>query len=351
MKFWLQYHRSESNEVSASHVQCLINGWEKSLGLCKRKRRRGGDDGPEEIPAEVLEFIEQERQLLNNPANFAITDGKSLENMILPYLHHILEFYRTSGTGSKGFSIAPVCKMKRHFLTIDTAVLYELLKNVAKEVDPKLCPEWLTALGNLTKKAFFHKENAGSQKIAWDVTFNIDGLRKRRTFGRQINTDGVSMTVHFQVIKRQRKRHQKRIQGRPDEYIHIVAIDPGRVNLVAALDSSIHKTGRLTRGKYYSKAGINRQNEKTTLWEIPLRGVVSALSKTSIHTSSPSLTCAYRKVIVRNHERLWKLRFHKKHAREALACYAGKQRVMNLLLLSRRESLSLPMAQPPFFPL
>ena len=95
-------------------------------------------------------------------------------------------------------------------------------------------------------------------------------------------------------------RHQKRIQRQPDEYDRIVAIDPGRVNLVAALDSSTHKTGRLTRKEYYPKGRINRLNEKTTLWEIPLRGVVSALSKTSIRTSSPSPTYAYRQVIAHN---------------------------------------------------
>eukprot|EP00624_Nannochloropsis_granulata_P003314 evm.model.NODE_26927_length_13246_cov_23.308773.2 len=43
-------------------------------------------------------------------------------------------------------------------------------------------------------------KNEGSQKTAWDAAFNIDGLRKRRTFGRQIDTDGVSMTVHFQMF-------------------------------------------------------------------------------------------------------------------------------------------------------
>jgi hypothetical protein len=230
---------------------------------------------------------------------------------------------------SKGFSIAPVCKIKRHFMTIDTTVLFELLKNVAAEADPKLCPDWLTALVKMGLKSFIKKENEGLQKIAWDATFNIDGLRKRRTFGRQIDTDGVSMTVHFHVTKRHRARHQKRIQRQPDEYRRIVSIDPGRVNLVTALDSSTHKIRTLTRKEYYSKARINRLNKKTSLWEIPLRGVVSALSKTSIRTSSPSLTYAYRQVIVRNYDRFWGLRFQKKRARETLACYAGKQRVMD----------------------
>ena len=214
-------------------------------------------------------------------------------------------------------------------MTIDTTVLFELLKNVAAEADPMLCPEWLIALVRMGLKAFLKTEHEGLQKTAWDATFNIDGLRKRRTFGRQIDTDGVSMTIHFHVTKRHRARHQKRIQRQPDEYNRIISIDPGRVNLVTALDSSTHKIRTLTRNEYYSKARINRLNKKTALWEIPLRGVVSSLSKTSIRTSSPSLTYAYRQVIVRNYDRLWGLRFQKKRAPETLACYVGKQRVMD----------------------
>jgi len=405
VRFWLQYHGLESEEVSAYHVQCLINGWVRPPVQRKRKRKIDGEGDSQEIPPEVLAFVKQERQLLDNPGDFAITDRTSVECLLLPYLYHILEFYRVYGdsaatrsnnvgpvlcsvverrtfpvapwelphsssirgslvtttiaiptptlmevdeeggeevkgktalprASSRGFSIAPVCKIKRHFMTIDTTVLFELLKNVAAEADPKLCPDWLAALGKMSIVEFRKKENEYLQKTAWDATFNIDGLRKRRTFGRQIDTDGVSMTVHFSVTKRKRARHQKRIQRQPDTYKRIVAIDPGRVNLVTALDSSTHKIRTLTRKEYYSNARINRLNKMTSLWEIPLRGVVSALSKTCIRTSSPSLTYAYRQVIVRNYDFLWGLRFQKKRAREALVCYAGKQRVMDTFFSS-----------------
>jgi len=74
---------------------------------------------------------------MKNPIDFVITDRTSVECLLLPYLFHILEFYRVYGNGnsaatrnfnddprasSKGFSIAPVCKIKRHFMTIDTNV-------------------------------------------------------------------------------------------------------------------------------------------------------------------------------------------------------------------------------------
>jgi hypothetical protein len=40
VKNWLQYHDLESEEVSAYHVQCLINGWMRPPVQRKRKRKK-----------------------------------------------------------------------------------------------------------------------------------------------------------------------------------------------------------------------------------------------------------------------------------------------------------------------
>lgn len=208
-------------------------------------------------------------------------------------------------------------------------MLFEWLKNVAAEASPVVCPDWLTALGGMSIKTFFEEKHHGLQHTAWNATFNMDGLRRRRTFGHQIDTDGVAMTVHFNVTIRKRAKHHKRTKQKSHAFKRIVAIDPGRTNLVTALDSSTSKLHTLTRGEYYQKARILRLQHKTRTWELSLRGVVSAWSKASIRTSSPSLAYAYRQVLVRNYGRLWALRFEKKRAREALACFAGKQHVLD----------------------
>ena len=327
---WLRHHELESEELSAHRVQCLINGWEKPPVPRKRKRKKDDNKGdePEELPAKVSAFIKHERKLLGNPQDFAITDKTTCVESLLRYLFHILEFYREHGVG-RGFSIAPICQIKRHFMTVDTTVLFELLKNVAAKADPQCCPGWLTALGGMTLKTFFQGQHEGLRNTAWNATFHLDGLRRRRTFGNQIDTDGVAMTVHFHVTIRKRAKHQKRTKKQPNKFKRIVAIDPGRTNLVTALDSSTSKLRTLTRGEYYKKARILRLQQKTRTWELPLRGVVSAWAKTSIRTSSPSHAYAYRQVLVRNYDRLWALRFEKKRAREALACFAGKQHVLD----------------------
>ena len=77
------------------------------------------------------------------------------------------------------------------------------------------------------------------------------------------------------------------------------------------------------------KRRIKKLSRKTAGWEIPLRGVNSVLSLTSMRTCCPRLTSAYRQAIVPNYARLWDLRRKKKRAHEKLACYAGKQKVLD----------------------
>lgn len=320
-------------DLSAFEVQCAINGWGQRTKARRSTKRKRNDADPESeadrTPQEVRDFIERERALLNNPREFEITDRMDV-GMLLRYLFHILNFYREHDVGN-GFSLAPVCKIKRHFMTIDTTGLYELLKNVAAEADTKLCPPWLVHLRHVPLKQLF--KNPKVIDAMWRDTFDLDGLRRRRTFGKQIDTDGVSMVVHFHATCRQRTKHAKRVRQRRQRQTstssRVIAIDPGRSNLVTALDSSTSKTKTLTRRDYYHRAGIKRATAKVALWEFELLGVGTSLAKTAIRTTSARLSYEYRQVIIRNYERLWRVRTERKRAKLALSCYAGKQRVLD----------------------
>lgn len=325
--------QTQWKEVSAFAVQCAINGWKNgSERRTTRKRKRDDDDSEApQTPDQVLTFIERERALLGHPKNFQITD-KTDVGLLLRYIFHVLEFYRAHGVG-KGFSIAPICKIKRHFMTIDTTVLYELLKNVATEIGPAF-PEALAPIRTVPLKHLFNACNAGLVDAMWRLTFDLDGLRRRRTFGRQIDTDGVSMVAHFHVTLRQRSKHAKRLRQRQHASHQnlaprVIAIDPGRSNLVTALDSATSRVTTLTRREYYGRAGIAKAKVRVAHWELPLRGVVASLTKTSVRTSSARMTYAYRQILVRNYDRLWEHRTARKRAKSALTVYAGKQHALD----------------------
>jgi len=66
--------------------------------------------------------------------------GKTMAALVLGYGYVdmtremiIRNLNREHGVGH-GFSIAPVCQIKRHFMTIDTTVLFEWLKNKVEMV-------------------------------------------------------------------------------------------------------------------------------------------------------------------------------------------------------------------------
>ena len=47
---------------------------------------------------------------------------------VVHYFYHILQ-YKDNFPDMRGFTLAPINKIKRHFITIDTTILYEMMKN------------------------------------------------------------------------------------------------------------------------------------------------------------------------------------------------------------------------------
>lgn len=317
--------------VSPFDMQCAINGWKSGSNTkATGKRKRSAPPSNAEMPQKVVDFITQERALLGNPKDF---DPLTCHNVpcLLRYLFHILEYYREHKVGN-GFSIAPVCRIRRHYIKIDNTVLYDILKKVSKKTG-KLFPEKLQSIRNIPKAKL--KDNKDFIDAMWKTTFNIDGLRKRRKFGHQIDTDGVAMVVHFNVKLRTRHQKQKRKRRKAKQTSQItsssriIAIDPGRSNLVTAFDSATSKTMTLTRRTYYQQSGINKANKKVAKWELPLQGIVTSLSKTSIRTSCARVAHEYRQTIIRNYDRLWDHRLERKRAKNALTVYSGKHRILD----------------------
>ncbi|KAM3572617.1 hypothetical protein VYU27_005360, partial [Nannochloropsis oceanica] len=184
----------------------------------------------------------------------------------------------------------------------------------------------------------------------WDETFQVGNLRNQRVFHNRVSTDGVSVSVFFHVAKERLKREKaervrvekedeekemlERQQGQenlqPVRERRIVAIDPGRVNLVTALDSQTGKIKTLTCRAYYEKGRINECKRKFNSWEDALGDINAAFSRTTMKSCCPDLRSAYRELIVRHYHRLWDARCEKKRARAHMAVYAGKQKVLDV---------------------
>ncbi|KAM3576321.1 hypothetical protein VYU27_001852 [Nannochloropsis oceanica] len=171
--------------------------------------------------------------------------------------------------GHQGFAIAPVSSIKRHFMVVDNKTSYLILKVVRgtpEEMDEAEseaeCPAWLKRLAGMSESDL--RADVVLVKTAWDETFRVRDLRNRGEFNDRIATDGFSLSVYLSVAKekREKERQQKWEYPQQDGDPRIVAIDPGGVNLVTALDSRTGKIKKLTRNEYDEKGWINECNGK-----------------------------------------------------------------------------------------
>jgi hypothetical protein len=330
--FWLQDNDFDLDIVSVFRLQCDINGWKSKMLL-------GSND------LRLMRFVQDQKAILwggSTPGEISEKYLKSNPGPVLHYLFHILEYYRMRKNDPlcpRGFSLAPLCQIKMHHVTIDSTVLWGLARNVLDRH-----PQWehvKQLIGGVPQAKFASEKHRDARRILWGIFFMFDGLRRRRRFNYQVDTDGVACTVHFVVTKKRkalqakRRRHAFRRQTAPDTHQRrVISIDPGRVNLVSAYDTP---TGSphdgtyhtLSRRQYYRQSGIDRAKRRVYLWSIPLRGIYTSLSKGSMRSTDEGRRYHYRQVIIRNYDRLWTSHTNIKRRKEHMACYAGKRSVLD----------------------
>jgi len=292
IQVWLEVNGIIFDNRLVRSIQNQINGW---------VHLKDTND------AMVHEFIFAERGLLGNPDNvskeFLLKDTR----LVMSYYFHILKFYTDTDRGKK-FRLAPLCQIKNHFLTIDDVVLRDnlILINVRKKASETKIdfPKWISD----------HLDRKDMSQSVWKAVFNYDGLRRRRTFSRRVDTDGTRVCFHFQITKkkkqkmRPRERNKKTCNMEPqtnDQKTRVIAIDPGRVNLVMAYDCSEDRYYRLTRGYYYRATGMKALVRKNNLMNLQWKGVFESMSRAPTKSILESDWYRYQQIIRRNYDRLW----------------------------------------------
>jgi hypothetical protein len=210
----------------------------------------------------------------------------------------------------KLFNVVPICKMKRHFVAIDTWSLFGIMKEVG------------LVHGN-------SKDFVDLADDHWRSLFKIEKLQgKDNKFAQSIESDGISLCVHFQRPKpAASETHADTFKVQPDDVV--VGNDPGRINIfymVVPLESGF-KTYVLTRRQYYSESGINKVIKRSNTWNQAVKTQLDALSCVSTKGVSVDAHLAYLEVYRSHREALWDEYLRPRWARQRLSTYAGKQRV------------------------
>jgi len=89
----------------------------------------------------------------------------------------------------KRFYIVPMCTIKSHFVSIDSAVLHGIMKEISPEFD--------------VSREEFYGEN---RETFWKNIFDFKRLRvsKQKVLTGMIDTDGVALCIHYRRLKRDR---------------------------------------------------------------------------------------------------------------------------------------------------
>ena len=163
-------------------VKCLINGWK-----CEAKFSEV------EQPL-VDEFVSVQRGYLGLGDEEAVHDEwlKKYPSIVLKYYYKILKYIEgynarvAEEDWVRLFTIAPISAIKRHFIKIDSNVLYGIMKN--------------SQIAECTRKNFHFMENVF--KVFEFNNVKVSSKYRLKDEGVIIETDGISAGVHYFSYKR-----------------------------------------------------------------------------------------------------------------------------------------------------
>jgi len=244
---WCKKNNIDKNQ--AYPIRCAINGWK-----CRT-----------EVIFDAMNFVEEERNLLGieNKTEVSFEWLKSHPEDVLKYYFHILSCNEFEEDARK-FTLAPVSRIKNHFMTIDTGILYHLMKNCGLYSGEK-------------------KDFRISKEKYFEECFEYKKLCRKRKFSYLLETDGTAVCLHFQSPKLKKSGVTYPINPK-----RIIAIDPGRCNLMFGVEDSPKGriTYKLTRSMYYNSSGMTNRNKRTAKWEKDIEKSELKFREKSIKTTN-----------------------------------------------------------------
>ena len=329
IKAWLIDNGLDEGILHA--VKCAINGWDCNTAATLLSNNE-----------DLVEFIGKQREILGlagqvnsnsqpwdkiddawlriHPQEVVMFYWKTLQ-----YLESLtLKYQDEPEKQPRLFTLCPMCTIKRHFIIIDSRVLYYLMRDAGI-----IGREW-------TRNEFEKKEAAD---VHFRNLFKVDKLAsKKNTFSRMIQTDGVSACVHFARYETAPSvTAEEGSRDFSDE--RLIGLDGGRINIVMAvekLDDDNFKIYRLTRGEYYERAGIKRRNRRTAKWQAKIQVEELTFSQKSRKTTDAQQFDAFLADYFSVYNKLWEAKLKKKRAQESFRVYCKKHKVLDGFFQSMR---------------
>jgi hypothetical protein len=273
-----------------------------------------------EEPA-VQALIKRHRELLQEPQDL---HPKNLHpHVVVRYYYELQLFY--DNVGCAKFSLLPLCDQKRHFMTIDTTVLLHLLLEVSNRMGAH-APTWIQVIAEYNKICsdtihIFRDD-------MWDKTFDRIKRSSKYRFGHLVDTDGIAACFHYDTPKAAVDADVGGGYHSPfTDAERVIAIDPGRTNLVTAYDSYFDTYHTLTRKEYYGT--FRGSTRKLGIWERTLQPVHEEMSEYSLRSADEAKCEGYRNVYYKWYYTIWASRLALNRAREKLNIFSKKKQALD----------------------
>lgn len=278
------------------------------------------------VRAMVYDEVAAHRRVLGLEGGDAVSKGwlRSTNSLakIMRYFVHLNRFKSTHGLPL--FNIVPICSAKAHFITIDTSSLFGVMRDVGLIGKDGCNLEVFTSL----------------MMEQWASFLKYDKVQgTHNTFTGTIQTDGVSVCVHFtrplnvnDAFNEYKPQAKKKIVHK-SVAIHkddrVIGVDPGRSNIFYCAEPDTDgkfRTFVLTRQQYYNDSGIFKARKQTEQWTKGIKGNSDRLASVSTKGVSASDHEAYMSVYLGEYEAIWAEYLKPRWARQRLRLYGGKKR-------------------------
>jgi hypothetical protein len=227
--------------------------------------------------------------------------------------------YRFEECDEKLYHLAPVCGLRNHFITIDTKILYYLLKS--------------SNLVNVKIEDFYSNS---VKYYHWNKIFKVPKHTNSREFDYMVDTDGVSACFHFEFLVQEFQSKLDYKFEAKDKFMfdncRVIAIDPGRNNIVYGVErlpDGSDKVYKLTRREYYAKTGIKQANLNTEKWNKEIQHITNLLSEIGGKTAKSVHWNQYIQIIKDNYDVLWNHYTQSKWARQRFHLHIMKNKTLD----------------------
>jgi hypothetical protein len=237
--------------------------------------------------------------------------------------YFVLQLREREALGLPLFNLVPVCKVRRHFITVDKDVLHGVLRD-AGIID--------LTLGQ------FRALDAPTFNALYESVFKLRKLlgTRRGAFTNTIETDGIALCTHYRVprdggrTRRAAANASRAFEPLADD--RVVALDPGRVNIYYCVEVAADGTERtyvLTRRQYYEEGGVNRAKDRSATWLEGVAEPLDALTHVSTKGASMQRLTAFLAVHAAQHAAFRAEKTKARWGRQSLALYIGKRSVLD----------------------